>query len=187
MENRLKNYFRNYVFLFSIAGIVVILDQWTKYLVRTNLEVSEMWAPWDWLLPYARIVHWHNTGAAFGMFQQFSIVFTLLAIVVAGAIIYYFPKVPRTDWIIRVALSLQLGGAIGNLIDRLSRGSVTDFVSVGNFAVWNVADASIFVGTIVLIIGMWLKERSQEADQTDQISEPEGSPKDSLSNPGTDE
>ena len=58
-------------------------------------------------------------------------------------ILIFFPQIPRSDWPMRVALSMQLGGAAGNLIDRLSRGEVTDFVSVGNFAVFNVADASI--------------------------------------------
>jgi signal peptidase II len=60
---------------------------------------------------------------------------------------------------LRIALAMQMGGALGNLIDRLTQGYVTDFVSLGRFAVFNVADASISVGVAVLVIGVWLKDR----------------------------
>jgi len=74
-------------------------------------------------------------------------------------IIYYFPKVPREDWSLRLAMSLQLGGALGNWIDRVFVGHVTDFISVGTFAVFNVADSSISVGVAVLLFGLWQQER----------------------------
>jgi signal peptidase II len=158
----LKKYLRDYASLLTLAGIIVALDQWTKYLVRTNLALAETWVPWPWLEPYARIVHWSNTGAAFGMFQGLGGIFTILAIVVTALILYYYPQVPREDWPLRIAMSLQLGGAAGNLIDRLThQGHVTDFISVGNFAVFNIADASISVGVAILVIGMWIKERQQ--------------------------
>jgi signal peptidase II len=174
----LKRHLRDYIPLIVVATIVLIFDQGTKYLVRTRLPYTEAWAPWDWLLPYARIVHWQNTGAAFGMFQGMSLVFGILAIVVSVAIVYYFPLVPKEDWLIRLALGLQLGGAIGNLIDRVQYGgAVTDFVSVGGFAVFNVADASISVGVVLLILGMWLRERRLERAkrQEDTALAPESS------------
>jgi signal peptidase II len=157
----LKKYFQDYFYLLVLAGAVIAIDQWTKALVRANLDFREIWTPWEWLAPYARIVHWKNTGAAFGMFQSFGGVFTVLAILVAIAILYYYPQVPRKDWPLRVAMALQLGGALGNLFDRLTQGHVTDFVSVGSFPVFNVADASISIGVVILILGMWIKERSQ--------------------------
>lgn len=159
----MKKILHDYGFLIPIAGVIIAVDQWTKWLVRTNLAFQEVWAPWDWLLPYARIVHWRNSGAAFGMLQGFSIVFTVLAILVSLAILYFFPQVPRTDWTLRVAMGLQLGGAVGNLIDRLTVGKVIDFISVGNFPVFNVADASISVGVAVLILGVWLQEKHQKS------------------------
>jgi signal peptidase II len=158
----LKRNLDHYTFLAGISGLIILLDQWTKHLVRTNIPYTEAWAPWDWLLPYARIVHWQNTGAAFGMFQGMNLFFSVLAIIVSAAIIYYFPQVPKMDWLVRLALGMQLGGAIGNLIDRIRFGAVTDFVSVGSFAVFNVADASLSVGVVVLILGMWLRERREE-------------------------
>jgi signal peptidase II len=159
----LKKYVQDYAFLLGLAGIIILLDQWTKSLVRTNLGISEIWAPWDWLLPYARIVHWQNTGAAFGILQSFGGIFAVLAVLVAIAILYYFPQVPREDWALRLAMVMQFGGAVGNLIDRITQGgAVTDFVSLGRFPVFNVADASISIGVVVLILGMWMKERSNK-------------------------
>jgi signal peptidase II len=157
----LKRYIPDYLLLFGFSGTLIVLDQWTKLLVRSRLAFQEFWAPWDWLLPYARIVHWHNTGAAFGMLPGFGDVFTVLAFFVSLAILYYFPKVPRQDYVLRLAMGLQLSGAVGNLIDRLTIGHVTDFISLGTFPVFNIADASISTGVVVLIFGVWFRERQQ--------------------------
>lgn len=164
----MKNVFRNYWGIFTIAAVIVALDQWTKWLVRTNIPAGESWLPESlmWLSPYARIVHWYNRGAAFGMFQEGGMVFTVLAFIVIAAIIYYYPQVSSADWPLRLAMSMQLGGAIGNLIDRLTIGHVTDFVSVGTFPVFNIADASITVGCVVLLLGVWWQERAAKRDKT---------------------
>jgi signal peptidase II len=155
----LKRYLRDYASLLAIAFMIVTFDQWTKMLVRTNLAFGDMWSPWPWLTPYLRIVHWKNTGAAFGMLPGLGDVFTVLAVIVAVAILYYYPRIPREDWYLRLAKALQFGGALGNFIDRLLLGSVTDIVSIGPFPVFNVADACITMGTVILIAGMWYKER----------------------------
>jgi signal peptidase II len=147
-----------------VAGTVVALDQWTKWLVREHLFLGSSWLPqgWEWLSPYARIVNWNNSGAAFGMFQNGSLIFTILAFVVIAAILYYYPRVEADDWPLRLAMGLQMGGALGNLIDRLTLGgSVTDFISIGTFPVFNIADSSITIGVIVLILGVWWKERHE--------------------------
>ena len=158
----MKKYLWDYLFLIGIAAVIVGLDQWTKFLVRTQIPLGGSWSPWAWLAPYAKIVHWQNTGAAFGMFQGFGLVFTVLAFIVSIAILYYFPRVPRNEWLIRITMTMMLGGAVGNLIDRLTIGTVTDFVSVGTFAVFNVADASISVGTAIMVLAVWISERKQK-------------------------
>lgn len=161
----MRRLFEKYGFLFAIAGLIVALDQWTKELVRDHIALGATWLPHglEWLSPYARIVNWFNTGAAFGMFQSGSMVFTVLAFIVIGAIIYYFPQVDRHDWTLRLAMSMQLAGAIGNLVDRLIHdGKVTDFISVGTFPVFNVADASISVGTVILLLGVFFQERAAQ-------------------------
>ncbi len=107
------------------------------------------------------LLNWHNTGAAFGIFQGGGTILAVLAVLVVMVILYYYPRVPNAEWVLRIALILQLGGAIGNLIDRINYGHVTDFISVGTFPVFNVADSSISVGVAVLIIGLWFQERNE--------------------------
>ena len=160
----MNRYFKDYAILLGLAGVVIALDQWTKWLVRTNIPFEQTWLPESllWLMPYARIVHWSNSGAAFGSFQNGNTVFTILAIIVIIAIFYYYPRVEAGDWALRLAMGLQLGGAAGNLIDRLMAGKVTDFISVGSFAVFNVADSSISVGVAVLVLGVWIRERNDK-------------------------
>ncbi len=158
----MKRTLQDYLFLGAISGSIIILDQVTKLLVRTYLPINSVWAPWDWLMPYARLFHTQNTGVAFGMFQGANLFFAILAAIVSIAIIIYFPRIPKTDWVLRVALSMQLAGAVGNLIDRIVVGQVTDFISVGNFAVFNIADSSITLGVIVLLVGVWLQDRKEK-------------------------
>lgn len=152
---------KSYLFLGSVAGFIVILDQITKALVRTYIPINDYWPHGSWLASYMRLFHTQNTGVAFGMLQGTNIIFAILAVIVSGAIVYYYPRVTKDDWTLRVALSMQLAGALGNLVDRVVFGQVTDFISVGNFAVFNVADSSITVGVAILILGVWLQERKK--------------------------
>ena len=174
---------KKYLFLFTTAGIILALDQWTKNLVRANIPTGGTWLPegWEHLSTYFRVVHWHNTGAAFGMFKDLSGVFTLLAFVVVAAIIWFYNEIEPSDWFLRLALAMQMGGALGNLVDRLLfDGVVTDWISVATFAVFNVADASITVGTGVMLIGVWIMEkREKEADKRKQ-AEVESDPQNGL-------
>ena len=107
-------------------------------------------------------MNWSNSGAAFGSFQNGNPVFTVLAIIVITLIFYYFPRIEASDWTLRLALVLQLAGASGNLIDRLLRAKVTDFISIGTFPVFNIADSSITIGVIVLLLGVWWNERAEK-------------------------
>ncbi len=154
----LKKKIADYAFLFLIAGAIILLDQLSKSWVRQNLALGEVYLPDHWLSQYARIIFWKNTGAAFGMFQDFGNVFSIFSILISAFVIYYFPQIPPQDWLIRVSMSMLLGGALGNLISRLNQGYVTDWFSVGSFPVFNVADASISVGVAVLFLGMWMQE-----------------------------
>lgn len=167
---------KDFSILFGVTGVSVALDQWTKWWVRENIEFGGQWLPdgLTWLSPYARLVHWYNSGAAFGMFQNGNLIFTALAFAVIGAILYYFPRVEHGDWTLKLAMGLQLGGAAGNLIDRLLMGKVTDYISIGVFPVFNIADASISVGVAVLLLGVWWKEREEKRRMA--IAEPPPKP-----------
>jgi len=155
----LKKVIKSYLFLFLLAGIIIVLDQYTKNLVRANLNYGEVWTPWEWLMPYARIVHWYNTGVAFGLFQGMGLLFTFLPLIVVIFILIFYSRLAGGNWWLRVAIGLELGGAIGNLIDRIKIGHVTDFISIGDFAVFNVADASITIGVVVMMIALWQEEK----------------------------
>jgi signal peptidase II len=166
MESTVKTspkYLRDYLTLFGISGVIIVLDQTTKVLVRRNLALGEWWSPWEWLEPYARIVNWKNTGAAFGILPSLGDAIAVLAIVVAIAIVYYFPRIPREDWTLRLAMGLTFSGALGNLFDRLTIGWVTDFISIWRFPVFNVADLCITLGVIVLLFGVWSQERNKDS------------------------
>ncbi len=171
-SNKLKKNLKSYQILFPIATGIVGLDQWTKSIIRNALAFGEIWSPWDWLTPYARVVHWKNTGVAFGMFQNNNKLFAILVSIIALLIIIYYPQLTEGDWFLRIALSMQLGGAVGNLIDRLTVGWVTDFLSVGNFAVFNVADASVTIGVGIMILGLWVQENRQRKIK-DDVTEPQ--------------
>ncbi len=158
---------KRYRSLFLLSGLVIALDQWTKYLVRTHLTFGQFWLPegLEWLMPYARLTNWFNRGSAFGLFQEGGPFFTVLALAVAGLIIYYYPYVEEEDWAVRIALGLQMGGALGNMIDRLHLGHVVDFISVGRFPVFNLADSAITVGVGFLLLGWYQQEKRLRAEQ----------------------
>lgn len=154
-------------YLALIALATISLDQFTKQLVVSNLRPGESWMPLDWLAPIVTVTHVHNTGAAFGIFPAGGLAFTVLGIIVTGAIIYYFHQLPPGEWLARSALGLQLGGAIGNLIDRFRQGYVTDFINFKVWPVFNVADSSIVVGVAILLIVILIEERQETRSKAD--------------------
>lgn len=152
--------------MFAVAILVIVADQLTKYFIRLRLGYLESFAPIPALADFLTIIHTSNTGAAFGMFKEAGGIFTVVALVVVAAIVYYYRQIPDGQYWVRVALGLQLGGAIGNLIDRLVYGTVTDFVFLHWYDQWrapifNVADLAITCGVIVLALLM-IKESVEE-------------------------
>ncbi|MBL8101183.1 MAG: signal peptidase II [Anaerolineales bacterium] len=152
---------KNYSVLLVAVTLIVAFDQWTKWLVRKNLSHNTSWLPesLSWLSPYARITYIQNKGASFGMFQDGKIVLSILAVLIIIGAIYYVVTMDFVDDWTMAAAGLYIGGAVGNLIDRLTIGSVTDFVSVGTFYIFNVADASINVSVAMLILIVFIHER----------------------------
>lgn len=156
---------------FLIALIVVLLDRWTKHLVATRLALYERIQ----IIPgFFRLTHTENTGAAFSLFADspsqwkttMLIAFSLLAMVVVSMLLW---KQTRALTITGVALSLILGGAVGNLWDRLARGRVIDFllfyVKQYQWPVFNLADTAIVVGASLLVLEI-LFGRSKDAPST---------------------
>jgi signal peptidase II len=154
--------------LFLIAAVVILADQFTKFWVEANIPTNTSLAPFPEYADLFQLTHVHNTGAAFGMFAGGGYIFAIVAIVVATVIVVYNFSLPAGMFALRLALGLQLGGALGNFIDRLRIGHVTDFFDVGPFFyIFNIADASIIGGVIVLALLMW-QERREEIKKAEQ-------------------
>ena len=132
------------------ALAVIVLDQITKAIVRTGLDRGESWPDPDWPL---RIRYVTNSGAAFGILQDQTTFLIGTALIGLTAIYLYYRYPPFDHWIVPIAIGLMLGGAVGNLIDRIRVGRVTDFVDVGWFPAFNVADSTITIAVAVLLLG----------------------------------
>lgn len=154
---------------FAVAALVLVLDFVTKQLVRINMPLYTYWAPFPALERFFRFTHTSNTGVAFGLFQfqNANLVFALFATAVSAGIIYFNHKLESGQALLRVALGLQLGGAIGNLIDRVTQGSVTDFLDFGPWPVFNIADAAVVAGVILMGFVLLQEERKAQADETE--------------------
>jgi signal peptidase II len=150
--------------LFGVAALAYALDLISKTLVVQNLENQ----PSIQLIGhYLQLEAIRNSGAAFSIGQGMTVVFTLIAVIVIGVIARLARKLYSTPW--AVALGLLLGGALGNLTDRIFRspgvfqGGVVDFIAPAHFAVFNLADSAIVCGGILIV---WLSFRGLDPDGT---------------------
>jgi signal peptidase II len=154
---------RRDLIFFSTAAAVLALDQITKHIIRATLEQGEAF-PERWPVRFVNVA---NTGAAFGILQEqnaFLVVTTLIGVV---AILLYYWYPPFEHAAMTAAVGMLLGGAIGNLSDRLRLGKVTDFIDFPHYPAFNVADSSIVVGVAVLAI-LFLVKRPGTAHQQRQ-------------------
>ena len=144
---------RRDLLFFSIAAAVLALDQVTKHVVRATLERGESF-PESWPV---RFVHVTNTGAAFGILQEQNAFLVVTPVIGLAAILLYYWYPPFEHAIMTAAVGMILGGAVGNLSDRLRLGEVTDFIDFPRYPSFNVADSSIVVGVGVLVILLLLR------------------------------
>lgn len=149
---------RDSVYLLIVAAVVA-LDQLTKWMVKASIDPGRTGLDWGFL----RIVHFTNSGAAFGMFQDAAPLLAVVSIVGMAAIFVYLFNPGFADPVMRLGLALMLGGAIGNLIGRVTAGEVVDFIKVPNWPAFNVADSSISIG-VVLLLWSILRESSRPSN-----------------------
>jgi signal peptidase II len=148
--------------LLLVTAAVIVLDHLTKLFIETWLPLNTSWQPWPEYGHLFQFTHVSNTGAAFGLFPTGSNIFMVVALLVGVIIIVYNYRLPSGHFLFRVALGLQLGGALGNLVDRIRLGHVTDFMDFGPWPVFNLADASIVAGVVVLVFLMLLESRDSD-------------------------
>ncbi len=151
--------YKNVYWLWASAAVIV-LDQVSKQLIVKNLGWFDVLP----VLPHFNLTHMRNTGAAFSILSNASpIFFILLGVAVSVGILWWLRKNPRGQTLAALALSLILGGALGNVIDRTTRGHVVDFLDFywggWHFAAFNIADSAITVGAGLLILDMFLESR----------------------------
>lgn len=125
---------KSFIFLLTIL-IIVLIDQFTKYLVKI-LNINFI----------------TNTGSLFGLFKDFNVLLIWLSIVIIGIFLYNFEKIQKSNIKVKIGSGLIVGGAIGNLIDRILYKGVIDFIDLGFWPSFNIADSAISIGVILLII-----------------------------------
>jgi signal peptidase II len=168
------------VVFFLVVLAVASGDQLSKAWIRSNLAVGQS-------LPkglFLHFTHVQNTGAAFGIFQDHTSALTLVSFIGAAVILFYTFYIRRryaflNNGVSMAALGVVLGGTVGNLIDRLSLGYVTDFIQVGTFPAFNLADASITSGTSVFagfLIYLLIRERHEAGGEQMASHDDCGSP-----------
>ncbi len=134
--------------------IIIILDQITKYLVLAKISVGESIPIIQGIFHLTSV---QNTGIAFGLFKNANMLFTISAILIVGLVLYYLAQVKANEKMLQICLGMLLGGAIGNLIDRISLGFVVDFLDFRIWPVFNVADSAITLSIIGLFFLLWKK------------------------------
>ena len=153
-----------------VAVAVFALDRVTKAWVSENIPLGTARPV---VGDYVRIVHAQNTGAAFGLLPERTTLLSVLSVLAVLAIVFLayvtkelpvgYQQIASASWLVSATLGMQLGGAFGNLLDRVTQGYVVDFVDVGvgevRFWAFNVADSSIVVGIFVVTFALWYEER----------------------------
>lgn len=156
----MKKFLKHNALLFLVAALVIVVDQLTKALVRQNLAFGEAWAPIPAIGEFCRFLYWQNRGAAFGTLQNAGPILTIVRIVIVLFIVVFYQKAEIKDTLMKVSLSLMLGGAVGNLVDQFSMGFVTDFIAVGRFPIFNIADSAVTIGVGLMLLDMLIKEKN---------------------------
>jgi signal peptidase II len=157
--------------LFLVMALVLLVDYLSKIVIENSMQLNTSWAPIPALASIFRITHVKNIGAAFGLFPSGSTLFMLVALAVSAFIVIYNSRLPGNHYLYRVALGLQLGGALGNLISRVRLGHVTDFFDFGPWPVFNVADLAIVSGVFLLAFLMFKEQRQERQEKHGEQAE----------------
>jgi signal peptidase II len=165
---------RGLMFL-GLAALVVVLDQMTKRVAEDKLERAGVRSvPLPVAGDYVRFTYVENRGAAFGLLQDQTAFFVFVGVLVIGVIAASYRYLPRSGFRLHLALGLQLGGAIGNLIDRIRQGYVVDFVDFGYRSNWwpvfNVADSAIVIGVALLALNALSPAPGEESNRPGDAS-----------------
>lgn len=149
--------------LAGVALAVLALDQLSKAAVARYLTPLTPWNPIAALAPYISLTYVTNTGVAFGLFPQLSALYPYINLAIVAGLLVFYRRFGVQHWLLPVSLGLQLGGAVGNLADRLRLGYVVDFIDIKVWPVSNVADVCIVSGVCILAYLLLKEQPRQEA------------------------
>jgi len=145
---------RKYHVVFSTALIIILIDQLSKFLIKSNFQLNQS-------VPIINnifhLTYINNTGAGFGILKAQTLILIFVSIAVIGIIFYNFDKIKNKEILLQVLVGFVLGGTIGNLIDRMAYGHVIDFLDFQIWPIFNFADSFVTVGVIGLILYLWKK------------------------------
>jgi signal peptidase II len=144
--------------LVLVAAAIIGLDQLTKWIIRANVARGDTIE----VLPVFSIVHFTNTGAAFGMFQSAGPLLIVASLAGMALILVFLFNPGFAHPVARLGLASMFGGAVGNLIDRVSEGRVVDFLKVPNWPAFNVADSAITIGVVILLWSLLFHRPAKE-------------------------
>ncbi|WP_228027681.1 signal peptidase II [Bacillus fonticola] len=151
---------------YILAFVIIAIDQLTKWMIVTRMTELQSIPVID---DFFYITSHRNTGAAWGILEGQMFFFYIITVIVVIAIIFYMERWAKEKPLAKLALAFMLGGAIGNLIDRVFRQEVVDFFQfffgTYQFPIFNVADSSLVVGVILLMIIIWREDSSKEKEQ----------------------
>lgn len=168
------------IYLAALIIATFVVDQVSKSLVRDRLVPGGS-IPAEGLF---RITHTSNTGSAFGLFPNQTALLMLASILGIGILVLFYRKQPIPGIWLRTSLGLLLGGAAGNLADRLTLGEVTDFIDIGIWPVFNLADSSVMVGLAILAwFLLRLPRERRKAEEPSAPDKPESLPPSSSDDP----
>ncbi len=160
-ERWLRSTIRKHLFLPGIALFILLADQLSKRWITIHLQLGEPWNPVPFLRPLVSLTYVTNTGVAFGLFPGEGDLFVGVAILAVVGILTYYVRLSLGQWPVELSVGLMLGGAVGNLLDRLTYGHVIDFIDFKIWPVFNIADSSIVIGMAILACYLWRdRERS---------------------------
>lgn len=137
--------YRDFV-LIQLAFLIFLVDQFSKFVVRDQLQYQHSFPATG----FFRFTHTFNTGSAFGIFQNQNTPLIFVSVIGIAILILIYRSQRTPTGLLRLSIGLQIGGAFGNLLDRLVLKHVTDFIDVGAWPVFNLADASIVTGLVIL-------------------------------------
>jgi signal peptidase II len=146
---------------FALAVTVLVLDQVTKAIIRAELELRERHEVFSWF----SISRVNNEGIAFGLFPGRQAAIAVLTVVALSAIAVALAGLVSRNPIVAAGAGLLVGGSLGNLIDRLAHGAVTDFLDLARWPAFNVADCGITIGAALIVVGLLADDREDEEDE----------------------